>query len=128
MNVDFEVFEAGPVVQNIDRIHVTIDKLGHFYLNRYAIHALGSPDAVTLMFDRRRKIIGMLPSARHRKQSFPLRNKEKNASRGRCINAMNFCKACGIRPTETLAFTSPEVNKDGILVLNLHEVRSVKKV
>lgn len=31
-------------------------------------------------------------------------------------------------PSETLAFLSPEINKDGILILNLNDVRSVKKV
>jgi len=41
---------------------------------------------------------------------------------------MNFFRTCGIRPTETLAFTSPDINKDGILILNLNEVRSVKKL
>src|SRR5262245_58997997 len=112
MNVDFEVFEQGPAVQTADRIHVTIDKLGHLYLNRHAVHALGAPDAVMLMFDRKRKIIGIMPSDRRRPSAYPLRNKDKDASRGRCINAMNFCRHYSIRPMETLAFTSPEVNKD----------------
>jgi hypothetical protein len=39
---------------------------------------------------------------------------------------MNFFRRYGIRPTETMAFISPEINKDGILILNLNEVRSVK--
>src|SRR5262245_50054377 len=127
MNVNFEIFEAGPEVQTAEQVHVTINKFGHFFLNRHALHALGSPDAVTLMFDSRRQIIGIIPSARPRTTSYPLKRKDPRSSNGRCINAMNFCKHYSIRPTETLAFTSPEVNKDGILVLNLHDVRSVKR-
>ncbi len=128
MNIDFEIFEAGPVVKNTDRVHVTIDKLGHLFLNRHAVAAIGGPDAVTLMYDRRRSIIGILPSALNRQQSYPLRTKDKRTSQGRCINAMNFCRHYGIKPSETLAFLSPEVNRDGILVLDLNEVRSVKKM
>jgi hypothetical protein len=128
MNIDFEVFEAGPVIQNTDRPHITINKLGHFYLNRHAHAALGNPDAVTLMCDRRRQIIGILPSDRRRTHSFPLRLKDGKPSRGRMLHASNFCKHYGIRGSETLAFLNPEINHNGILVLNLHEVRSVKKV
>lgn len=128
MNVDFEVFEAGPEIKNTDRVHVTIDKLGHLFLNRHAVAALGEPDAVTLLYDRRRSIIGLRPSALNRQQSYPLRKKDKRTSQGRCINAMNFCRHYAIRPSETLAFLSPELNRDGILVLDLNDVRSVKKV
>jgi len=127
MNVDFEVFEAGPVVQNTDRPHVTISKLGHLFFNRHALALLGDPIAVTLMYDRKRKIIGVMPSDRRRPNAFPLRRKDGEASRGRMLHANNFCKHYAIRPTETLAFLNPEINHNGILILNLHEVRSVKK-
>ena len=80
------------------------------------------------MFDPKRKIVGLMPSDRRRKHAFPLRKKDRKVSGGRCINAMYFCKHRGIRPSETFAFSNPEVNKDGILVLSLHELRSVKKV
>jgi hypothetical protein len=125
MNIDFEIFEAGPVGQNTDRPHITINKLGHFFLNRHALAALGNPDAVTLMCDRRLQIIGMMPSDPRRTRSFPLRLKDGKANRGRVLHAMNFCKRYAIRPTETLAFLNPEINHNGILILNLHEVRSV---
>lgn len=128
MNVDFEVFEAGPERNSVERVHVTINERGHFFLNRRMLEAIGEPDAVTLMFDRRRSIIGVMPSRLHRPQAFPLKNKQLNRSRGRVIHAKNFCKHYAINPSETLAFLSPEVNKDGILILDLNDVRSVKKV
>ena len=128
MNIDFEIFEAGPVLQTTDQPHVTISKLGHIFLNRHALALIGDPIAVTMMYDRRRKIIGLMPSDRRRPHSFPLRRKDGEASRGRMLHAMNFCRHYGIRPTETLAFLTPQVNNNGILVLNLHEVRSVKKL
>ena len=128
MNADFEIFEAGPVVKNTDRVHVTINKLGHIFLNRRTLEGLGEPDAVTLMYDRRRSIIGIMPSPLHRSHAYPLKRKDARTSRGRMVHAKNFCRHYAINPTETLAFLSPEVNKDGILVLDLNDVRSVKKV
>ena len=92
------------------------------------VEALGDPDAVTLMYDRRRSIMGIIPSPLHKTHSYPLRSKDGARSRGRMIYAMNFFRNYGIRATETMAFTSPDINKDGILILNLNEVRSVKKL
>jgi hypothetical protein len=127
MHIDFEIFEAGPVVQTTDRPHVTINKLGHIFLNRHALALLGDPISVMLMYDPRRKIIGLMPSDRRRQHSFPLRRKDGEASRGRMVYAMNFFQLYRIRPDETLAFNSPHVNNNGILVLDLNDVRSVKK-
>ena len=111
MNVDFEIFEAGPVIQTHDRVHVTINKLGHIFLNRRMIEALGDPDAVTLMYDSRRSIIGVMPSPLHQRRSFPLRNKDGRRSAGRMVHAMNFFRTCGIRPTETWPLPRPTLTK-----------------
>jgi len=130
MNVDFEIFESGPDVSNTDRVHVTINKSGHIFLNRRTLDAIGQPDAVTLMYDRRRSIIGVQPTPLNRTNAFPLKKQETGrgkASRGRMVYAKNFCNHYSIRPQETLAFTSPEVNKDGILILDLNAVTSAKK-
>jgi hypothetical protein len=67
-----------------------------------------------------------MPSPLHKKESYRLRNKDGVRSGGQMVYAMKFFRTCGIRPTENLAFTSPDINKDGILILNLNEVRSVK--
>jgi hypothetical protein len=127
MNIDFEIFEEGPVVQTTDQPHVTINKLGHIFLNRHAHALIGNPEFVTLMYDRKRQIIGLMPSDRRRTHTFPLRKKDGVTSRGRMLHIMNFCRRYSIRPTETLAFTNPAVNNNGILVLSLHDVRSVSK-
>ncbi len=39
----------------------------------------------------------------------------------------DFCRLYSILPNETLAFTAAEI-RDGILILDLNEVRSVLKV
>ncbi len=57
MDWNWEEFEHGPVVKQGERIHVTLNKRGSFFLNRRAIEALGEPDHIVLMFDRRRSTI-----------------------------------------------------------------------
>lgn len=123
---DFEVFEQGPIEQSAKRIYVTLNGRGNFYLNRRAIEALGEPDAVTLMYDRRRSIIGVTRAPVERQNAFRLKRKERGQG-SRMVYAANFCRHYSINPDETLRFTAAEVNKDGVLVLDLNEVRVVKK-
>lgn len=70
--MDWEEFEEGPNRPTKDRIHVTINERRKIYFNRHALEALGNPDGVTLMFDRRRSVIGIKPSPLNRESSFPL--------------------------------------------------------
>jgi hypothetical protein len=48
-------------------------------------------------------------------------------SRGREVSAKNFCSRHSILPDETLAFTDAKINNDGILILDLNDVRSARK-
>jgi hypothetical protein len=57
-----------------------------------------------------------------------VRPQENKRSAAKMLYAANFCRFHHIKPDETLRFTGADVNKDGILILSLHEVRSVKKV
>jgi len=58
------------------------------------LEGLGEPDAVTLMYDRRRSIIGVMPSPLHRQHAYALKLKESRngrKSRGRMVYAKKFC-------------------------------------
>ncbi|MGH9948828.1 MAG: hypothetical protein ACRD6X_16770 [Pyrinomonadaceae bacterium] len=127
MNFDFELYEEGQVGRTRDRVHVTLGKDSHIYFIGKAVEALGRPDGVALLFDRRRQVIGVMPSALNRNHAYRLRHKAGMGA-GRVISAKNFCRHYAIRPEETLAFPDASVNKDGILVLDLHAVKGVKKV
>lgn len=127
MERNFEEFEHGPVVSQSELIHVTLSSRGSFFLNRRAIEALGEPDYVVLMYDRRGSTIGMSRAPSGRKNAFRLKRKDRKTS-SRVIYASNFCRFYAIRPDETLAFTAPEVDKNGVLVLDLNEVKSVRKI
>lgn len=125
MDVNFELFEEGQVERTRERVHVTLNKECKMFFNARALEALGEPDGVALLFDRRRQVIGVMPSALNRKHAYRLRPKDR-VSRSRVITAKNFCRHYSINPSETLAFPAASVNKDGVLVLDLQTVEKVK--
>ena len=116
---NFEEFEEGPMEPSENRVGVSINSRGHFYVNRKAIIAMGEPDAVVLYFDREKKAIGMQRSPIDRKSAFRLIRRAQES--GRIIFATNFCRHHKIMPPATLRFTAPQVNKDGILILDLND-------
>lgn len=123
MEADFELFEEGEVGRTQDRVHVTLGKDGRIYFSRKALEALGRPEGVALLFDKRRQVIGVKPADVGRKHAFRLRTK-LNMGEGRVISAGNFCRHYGIKTPETVAFPAASVNRDGILVLDLRTVRT----
>ena len=123
---DFQLYEPGQVVRTRDMVHVTINKEYRIFFNAKALEALGNPDGVALMYDARRQVIGVLPSALNRTHAYPLRVRYRGES-GRVITARNFCGHHGIKPEGTLAFRSARVNKDGVLILDLQDVRPASR-
>lgn len=126
MNLDFELFEEGEVGRSRDRVHVTLGKDFHIYFSGKAHAALGKPDGVALMFDRRRQVIGVMPAAVGKRHSYRLREK-RGMGAGRVINAKNFCRHFEITPVETVAFYGATVNRDGVLTLDLNQVAVVAR-
>ena len=128
MEMQWEEFEPGPVEQNTDRIHASINRRGNIYLNRRAFKAIGEPELAVLLYDRRRSTIGITRAPASRRNAYRLKRKNSNGSASRVIYAANFCRHYGIDPEETLAFLAAEVDKNGVLILNLNEVAPVRRV
>ena len=128
MEMNWEYFEQGPVENQSERVYVTLNRRGNFFMNRRAVEALGRPDLVVLMYDRRSHKIGIAAAAPRQPSAFLLKRKEKDGYGGRVLYASNFCRNFHIDPGETLRFTTAEVDKAGVLVLDLNEVRSVRRV
>lgn len=126
MDYKWEEFEDGQMYMTKDRIHVTINRKGKLYLNRNAIAALGNPDGVSLLYDKRQATIGVRASPLNRRSAFVLRKKKPTDQIGRVICMGNFCRRHNIRPSGTIFFTSPQLTNDGILVLDLNDVREVE--
>ena len=58
MEYNPEEFEDGQPVETGKRIHLTINRHGKIFFNFRAIEALGVPDGVTLLYDRRKASLG----------------------------------------------------------------------
>jgi hypothetical protein len=125
MEPNFELFEEGQVKRRGERVHVTLRKNGRIFFNRHALSAIGAPDAVALLFDARLKIIGVMPTASNKNHAYRLRKKDQSS--GRVITARNFCKRHAIKPAESVEFPTARVNRDGIMVLDLHAAEPVKQ-
>lgn len=123
MELNFELYEEGPVGWTRERVHVTLGKDFHLFFNKWALEALGEPAGVALMFDRHRQMIGVMPAAPGKKHVFPLR-KKKGIGDARVISVKGFCRHYGIKTVETVAFADAKVNRDGILILDLQKASS----
>lgn len=123
MELKWEIFEDGPAIKTTEHIHVTINRRGQLYLNGRTLAALGEPDAVVMMYDLRQQTIGIQRSPLDRRNAYRLRRKDRD-NNGRVLYAANFCRHYHIKPDKTLAFTNAEVDKNGVLVLSMHAVRT----
>jgi hypothetical protein len=103
MDLNLELFEEGSADYSGKEVHVTINQRGNIFFNRRALEALGNPDSVALMYDRRRSIIGIQPVPPSRQCAFPLQRKFPKGH-GRKVSAKNF--AATTRPVPTKRWPS----------------------
>ncbi|MGI8680020.1 MAG: hypothetical protein ACR2LX_15330 [Jatrophihabitans sp.] len=72
--------------------HITIHKRGTISLNRSAFSALGSPDAVELLFDREQSIVGLRAVHPKADNSYHVRSTSRSSGGPWVISAMAFTK------------------------------------
>lgn len=113
----FEVFEksSAPIATVPS---ATIQKRGLISLNRSAYHALGSPEAVELLWDAERKIIGFRPAELDNPNAYPARPQSTKSDRGPVLIAGNlFTRYIGLDTAEARRWV-PTMD-DGILCIDL---------
>lgn len=97
--------------------HVTIHKRGTIALNRSAFASLDSPDAVELLYDRERNIMGLRPIDPKANNSYYVRRSSPSASGPWLISAMAFTKFYDIDTSVSLRW-APYLDA-GVLCVNL---------
>ncbi|MEQ1603472.1 MAG: hypothetical protein ABL999_01235 [Pyrinomonadaceae bacterium] len=122
----WEVFTAGPTKPREDRLYLSLNSKGQIFINRHAVEALGSPQAVELLFSKPTTRIGIRRVAPHETSAFPL--KERPDGQAKMIHASPFCRNHGIRVTGTVAFNHVELNEDAMLILDLTDTSRVSRV
>ena len=123
---DWEEFSGGPLSLIADRIYVSVNYKGQFLLSKGAVGALGSPDAVVLLFNRWMFKIGIRACSPYATNAFPL--KPRPLAHSRMIHASTFCRNYGIKPPGTIAFHGIKFEKDDILTLDLTKTSRFSRV
>lgn len=112
----WEEFPVGPN-GDPEKLHVTLGKKGEILVGAKTFEKMRRPEAVVLLFDKLNSVIGLMPSHIRAANAYPF--KQKSQAKYRIIRANRFCRHHGIKVDRTVAFNKPEIDTDGILVLDL---------
>ena len=104
---------------------VSMNPKGEIRLNRYAHKAVGEPEACKLLFDRQNSTIGILGVPPGNKDAYPLRKKGPEGAFW--IRAYRLCQEFGVRFPETIRFKNPEIDEEGVMILDLRNTMPVAK-
>jgi hypothetical protein len=115
---NFETFHRSMLTLARDPA-VTVHKDRFLSLNGSAFVALGSPDAVELLFDRDARTIGLEPTEATRPGCSFIRRASPSPNGPFLISAMAFMRYYGICPIRTLRWPADLV--DGMLCIHLDE-------
>ena len=117
----FEVFDKRSV-PTTDQPWMTIQKGGTLSLNRAAFEALGSPEAVQLLFDREEQIIGFKVADPESPIAYPVRQtspKKQSKNSNWVVAGTAFTKHYGIDASSARRFRSKMENE--ILMVDLKQ-------
>ena len=103
--------------RSFNGLYVSVNSIGVIVLNRRTFDALGSPQAVLLLYDEDRLTIGLRPVSPIMPNAFPL--VKRGGSGNRIVRALAFLKAHQISLGYTVRFLNAEI-EDGILILDLN--------
>jgi hypothetical protein len=90
-------------------------------MSRLTFEKLGEPVAVTLLFDQANGRIGIKPSSPSMRNAYPVAKQGRHG--GRLIRAYRLMQEFGVSLPDTIRFQEPEIDNDGILVLDLRTAK-----
>jgi hypothetical protein len=120
MAIQWESFRGGEFKPNKSEISISINRFHVIRMNQAALHALGDPKALLLVYDRKLRIIGLLPGTPRNEDAFRIKHTGRSTWR---INAASFCRNFGIVLDQTERFYEPFIDDQGILRLDLNRTR-----
>lgn len=128
MDHKWEIHFAEPPPNSRQSVRVTLNNKGDFYLNPVALKLMGDPDAVQVLYDKKKRVIGLVRSSIEKAGVYRLNRKHARGQRaGKMFYANSFCKKFRLFPKETTLFLNPQLDRDGILILDLNQVASAKR-
>ncbi len=104
---------------------VTLQGSGTFSMNEASYNAVGRPDQVELLYDKKDQIIGFRPASEKAPHSYPI--KPQQNGRTFQTGGRAFCSYYGIEIGKARRFAGEMI--DGVLAINLKgEARDAKRV
>lgn len=112
---NWQEFKEVAVRRGPKLIHATINPRGIIAFDSDAFRLMGEPEAVCLMFEPNRKLIGIKPL--HSDQPHAVMVHMRHVSQ-RVVRSLTFLRKHGITVTETIEFRYPYI-ENGALILDL---------
>ena len=107
-------------------LSVTLNAEGDIVISAFTHKTLGEPDSYLLLFDRERSVIGLRPArSAVERNAYPARDRGRHG--GKRIRGYRMCREFGIRVERTVRFHRCRLDNDGVLILDLNDVRTVGK-
>ena len=101
------------------RFYVAMNPKGDIKLSRFTMEMLDCPEAFLLLYDHVNHRIGLKPARLSTKNAYPA--SPRGPRGGKVIRANRLFDQFGITLTTNMRFTRPEIDEDGILLLDLRK-------
>ena len=121
MDTNWKEVPRGDTTPAAAGLKATMNLRGHISWNRFTHERLGRPEAVRLLFDPANNRIGLQPVKLHTQNAYPIGPQGMHG--GRIIRAYRLLNEYGIALRETIEFVNPEIDRQGILILDLRTTR-----
>ena len=121
MDTNWKEIPRGDTTPAAAGLKATINLRGHISWNRFTHERLGRPEAVKLLFDAANSRIGLQPAKPNTQNAYPIGPNGTHG--GRVIRAYRLLNEHGIRLSEAVEFVNPQIDPEGILVLDLRLTR-----
>jgi hypothetical protein len=102
-------------------LYVTLNHKGFIVMTKTTYERVAAPAAFLLLFDTVNNRIGLKPAALSTRNAYPA--SPSGPQGGRLVRAYRLLQDYGIVVPETLQFQNPEIDHDGILILDLRTAR-----
>lgn len=119
--MEWTIVPRGDVAAHWSGLYVTMNKIGSITLSRVTHERLGSPNAVTVRFNRFTEQLSLTPATIGEPNAYPLK---KYGQRGaKIVRVYRLVSQFGIRPPDTIEFQEPKIDIEGRLILSLRSIR-----
>lgn len=111
------------------RLYASLNAAGIISLSGCTHEQMGSPGGYLLMFDRRRRAIGLKAAepAANKHAYKACKRSSRNGNKNLYIHAAEFCRGLSLNIGQTIKFAECHIDDDGILVLELDTARQVRR-